>query len=164
MLAATDGSNAHRGAIWSLGLLVTAAAQLRSERNAARIAAAAAALARLPDRFSQPRPQSNGERARLQIRRGRCSRRGAGGLSRMRSASACRPSAQRVTEACLKTVARLDALMAIMASLDDTCLLHRGGPAALRAAKRGALAVLRAGGTAVAGRHRASASAALPSL
>src|SRR5271155_5346029 len=42
MLAATDGSNAHRGAIWALGLLVTAAAQHRSERNAARIAAAAA--------------------------------------------------------------------------------------------------------------------------
>ena len=45
--------------------------------------------------------------------------------------------------------ARLDALMAIMASLDDTCLLHRGGPAALDAAKRGARAVLAAGGTAV---------------
>ena len=54
MLAATDGSNAHRGAIWALGLLVAAAAQRRSERNAARIAAAAAALARLPDRFAHP--------------------------------------------------------------------------------------------------------------
>ena len=34
MMAATDGSNAHRGAIWALGLLVAAAAQL-SDRNAA---------------------------------------------------------------------------------------------------------------------------------
>src|SRR5277367_137789 len=40
MLAATDGSNAHRGAIWALGLLVTAAALRRRERNAARIATA----------------------------------------------------------------------------------------------------------------------------
>ena len=62
MMEATDGSNAHRGAIWSLGLLVAAAAQL-SDRNAASIAAAAAALARLPDRFA-PRPLSHGERAR----------------------------------------------------------------------------------------------------
>jgi triphosphoribosyl-dephospho-CoA synthase len=38
--------------------------------------------------------------------------------------------------------------MAIMASLDDTCLLHRGGVAALQVAKRGARAVLAAGGTA----------------
>jgi triphosphoribosyl-dephospho-CoA synthase len=44
--------------------------------------------------------------------------------------------------------ARLDALMAIMASLDDTCLLHRGGLAALAAAQAGAKAVLAAGGTA----------------
>src|SRR5271154_1358642 len=63
MLAVTDGSNAHRGAIWALGLLVTAAAQRRSERNAARLAAVAAALARLPDRFAPPSPLSNGERA-----------------------------------------------------------------------------------------------------
>ena len=63
MMAATDGSNAHRGAIWAIGLLVAAAAQRRVNRNAASIAAAAAALARLPDQFAL-RPLSNGERAR----------------------------------------------------------------------------------------------------
>ena len=45
MLAATDGSNAHRGAIWALGLLVAAAARRRPARNAARITATAARLA-----------------------------------------------------------------------------------------------------------------------
>jgi triphosphoribosyl-dephospho-CoA synthase len=147
MLAVTHGSNAHRGAIWALGLLVTGAAQLRSERNAARIAAAAAVLARLPDRFARPRPQSNGERARLQF----------GAAGARGEAQAAFPHAIRVGLPALRAArdrgvpedcARLDALMAIMASLDDTCLLHRGGPAALRAAKLGALAVLRAGGTA----------------
>src|SRR6202050_5016888 len=39
MLIATDGSNAHRGAIWALGLLIAAAAGRRSMRNAAGIAA-----------------------------------------------------------------------------------------------------------------------------
>lgn len=148
MLAATGGSNAHRGAIWALGLLVTAAAQRRSERNADRIAVAAATLARLPDRFARPDLLSNGELARLQF--GAAGARGeaqAGfphairhGLPTLRAARA-----QGAPEDC----ARLDALMAIMASLDDTCLLHRGGVAALAAAKVGAQAVLAAGGTAM---------------
>src|SRR3984957_15022457 len=147
MLAATDGSNAHRGAIWALGLLVAAAAQRRSERNAARIAAAAAALARLPDQFA-PRPLSNGEQVRL--RYGATGARGEAqaafpnvigvGLPALRAARD-----RGVPEDC----AQLDALMAIMASLDDTCLLHRGGPAALQGARAGARAVLAADGTAV---------------
>jgi triphosphoribosyl-dephospho-CoA synthase len=146
MLVATDGSNAHRGAIWALGLLVAAAAQRRSERNAARIAAVAAAIARLPDKFA-PSPLSNGARARLRF--GATGARGeaqAGfphaveiGLPTLRAARG-----RGVPEDC----ARLDALMAIMASLDDTCLLHRGGLAALEMAKSGAEAVLAAGGTA----------------
>jgi triphosphoribosyl-dephospho-CoA synthase len=146
MLAATDGSNAHRGAIWTLGLLVAAAAQRRSESHPASIAATAAALARLPDRFA-PRPLSNGERARWRF--GATGARGeaqAGfphailvGLPTLRAARG-----RGVLEDC----ARLDALMAIMASLDDTCLLHRGGRAALQAAKAGAWAVLAEGGTA----------------
>jgi triphosphoribosyl-dephospho-CoA synthase len=42
-----------------------------------------------------------------------------------------------------------------MAELDDTCLLYRGGESALRAAKNGATAVIRAGGAgSLAGRER----------
>jgi triphosphoribosyl-dephospho-CoA synthase len=146
MMAATDGSNAHRGAIWALGLLVAAAAQRRSESHPASIAATAAALARLPDRFA-PHPLSNGEHARLRF--GATGARGeaqAGfphaifiGLPTLRAARG-----RGVLEDC----ARLDALMAIMASLNDTCLLHRGGRAALQAAKVGAWDVLAEGGTA----------------
>jgi triphosphoribosyl-dephospho-CoA synthase len=44
--------------------------------------------------------------------------------------------------------ARLDALIAIIATLADTCLLHRGGEAALAAAQQGASRVLAAGGCA----------------
>jgi triphosphoribosyl-dephospho-CoA synthase len=150
MMAAIAGSNAHRGAIWSLGLLVAAAAQL-SDRNAASITAEAAALARLPDRFA-PRQLSHGERARLRF-----------GVAGARGeAQAAFPHAIRVGLPTLRAArdrgvpedcARLDALMAIMASLDDTCLLHRGGLAALEAAKAGARAVLAAGGTAAPAGH-----------
>jgi triphosphoribosyl-dephospho-CoA synthase len=146
MLAATDRSNAHRGAIWALGLLVAAAAQRPSKRNAAGIAAAAAALARLPDRFA-PSPLSNGERVRLRF----------GATGARGEAQAAFPHALGVGLPTLRAArdrgapedcARLDALMAIVASLDDTCLLHRGGVAALETAKAGARAVLAAGGTA----------------
>ena len=47
-----------------------------------------------------------------------------------------------------ETLARLDALLAIMTRLDDTCLLHRGGLAALDRAQTGAASILDAGGTA----------------
>lgn len=159
MLAATGGSNAHRGAIWALGLLTAAAARCRSIRDPARLGEAAAALARLPDTGladDRPadRPLSHGDRARLKY----------GAAGARGEAQAAFPHATRVGLPALRAArergvsedrARLDALMAIMAELDDTCLLHRGGRAALDAAKAGARAVLRAGGTGTpAGRQR----------
>jgi triphosphoribosyl-dephospho-CoA synthase len=146
MLEAAGGSNAHRGAIWALGLLV-AAARLPAEKKPAAIAAAAGALARLPDPLAPPRPPSHGERARLHF----------GAAGARGEAQAAFPHVIRVGLPALRAArsrgvpeerARLDALLALMASLDDTCLLHRGGLAALRAAQRGARAVLAAGGTA----------------
>jgi triphosphoribosyl-dephospho-CoA synthase len=152
MLVATGGSNAHRGAIWALGLLVAAAARPGSRLTAARLVAAAAALARLPDiGFADCLPSvgrsSHGEQANS--RYGTSGARGeaqAGfpsavqaGLPMLRAARASGASEER---------ARLDALMAIVARLDDTCLLHRGGRIALAVAKAGAKNVLESGGTA----------------
>lgn len=153
MLLATGGSNAHRGAIWVLGLLVGAAALEGAEPTAARIVAIAAGLARMPDRFAPDVP-SNGSRA--------CRRFGVAGARG--EAMAGFP---HVVEIGLPTLAaarrrgveessaRLDALMAIMSSLEDTCLLHRGGWAAMRAAQRGARRVLSFGGSASALGRRA---------
>ena len=62
MLQATNGSNAHKGAIWILGLLVTAASRA-IDLNPAAIAQDAAFLARLPDR-AQPQLLSHGEMVR----------------------------------------------------------------------------------------------------
>jgi triphosphoribosyl-dephospho-CoA synthase len=51
-------------------------------------------------------------------------------------------------------LARLDALVALIANVDDTCLLYRGGRAALRDAQARARAVLADGGsTSVAGQR-----------
>jgi len=148
MLAATGGSNAHRGAIWVLGLLVAGTMMSGEGATAAEVAATAARIARLPDRFAPEFP-SNGSRV--------CERYGVPGARGEARAgfphvievglpALQRARKQRITE----THAQLDALMAIMAHLPDTCLLHRGGLAALHAAQAGARAVICAGGTSTA--------------
>jgi triphosphoribosyl-dephospho-CoA synthase len=143
MYQATQGSNAHKGAIWILGLLVAAAIRVPSQ-NAQEITAVAGAIARLPDR-AQPKLITHGDMVR--------NRYGAGG-ARMEASSNfphvlnCglpvlrdRRVRKFPEEAC-----RLDALLSLMAKLDDTCVLYRGGMEALRVVKSDARAVLDAGG------------------
>ena len=143
MLRATGGSNAHRGAIWSLGLLVTGAAMARGV-HANRIAMSAARIARFPNRVLAGSP-SNGQRA--------CARygvTGARGEAQSAFPHVVEVGLPKLREGRLSGLceadARLDALMAIMATLADTCLLHRGGEEALLAAQQGAARVLAAGG------------------
>jgi triphosphoribosyl-dephospho-CoA synthase len=158
MLAATRGSNAHRGAIWVLGLLVAARAiqgeaSPHGKAGPRETASLAARIAALPDRYA-PALDSHG--ALVCRRYGVRGARGeavAGfphvvdvGLPAMWAARA---------KGADETCARLDALVAIMATLDDTCLLHRGGLPALEAAQRGARDTLMAGGSSSAAGRRA---------
>jgi triphosphoribosyl-dephospho-CoA synthase len=154
MMEATGGINTHRGAIWALGLLVTAAAMDRSDHRSARVASRAGALARLPDRFAPAATGHKGERA--------CREHGVGGAK-----AQARAGFPQVTAAALPTLrasrargdredaARLNALLAIIAVLDDTCVLSRGGPAALATVRQGATQVLAAGGAGSADGRRA---------
>lgn len=153
MLAATGGSNAHRGAIWVLGLLVAGRMMCGTGATATEVAAVAARIARLPDRFA-PEAPSNGSRV--------CERYGVPGARGEAQAGFPHvveiglPALQRAREQQVtETHAQLDALMAIMAQLPDTCLLHRGGRAALEAAQAGARAVIQAGGTSTVAGWRA---------
>jgi len=144
MLLKTGGANSHRGAIWSLGLLVSAAAMGGSSPDA--VACKARQLAGLHD-WSAPKQQSNGSRV-IQLYRVPGARGEAqAGFPHVLTIGL--PILHRSRqEGSSETQARLGALLAIMASLDDTCLLHRGGWAALNTARTGAAAVLAAGGTA----------------
>lgn len=151
MLAATGGVNTHRGALWAIGLLAAGAAVSRSVRSAT---AFAAALAAIPDIGAPVGVSlSHGQRAGRVYGVG-----GAAGEARAGFPHVTRHGLPTL-RACLRRtgdpdVAALDALLAIMAELDDTCVLHRGGHAGLQFVKRRAAQVLHAGGCAEPGGRR----------
>ena len=143
MLQATNGSNAHKGAIWILGLLVTAASR-GIDLNPAEIAQDAAFLARLPDR-AQPQLLSHGEMVRA--RYGATGARGEAfaGFPHVLHVGLPTLRAER-NRARTETNSRLWALLNIMARLEDTCVLYRGGAEGLAIVRKGASDALLAGG------------------
>ena len=157
MLAATGGVNTHRGALYSLGFLVAGAAYAGAVAPA-EVAWAAGDLARRPD-IAACRHRSHGDLVRDQYPGVGAGVHAATGfpvtsgtaLPALRAARRQGASEQGAGE----QAARLDCLLAVMAVLDDTCVLYRGGAEGLGLIRRGAAAVLAAGGTASpAGRRR----------
>lgn len=153
MLATTAGVNTHRGAIWALGLLVTACALEPESSAAGPIALRAARLALIDDRYA-PRPLSHG--AQVAQRYGA---RGAREEAQLGFPSVLQRALPQLKRSRAlghgEQNARLDALLAIMTSLADTCVLYRAGEHGLQTMQLGAQAVLDAGGSAsLAGRRR----------
>ncbi|VVN12198.1 MULTISPECIES: triphosphoribosyl-dephospho-CoA synthase [Pseudomonas] len=152
MLDTTGGVNTHRGAIWALGLLVAAVALEPQSCSANSVALRAARLALLDDRFA-PRPLSHGAQV--------AQRYGARG-AREEAQLGFPAVTQRALPQLLRSRAaghgeqnaRLDALLAIMTSLADTCVLYRAGEEGLNTMQLGARAVLDAGGSASLGGRR----------
>jgi triphosphoribosyl-dephospho-CoA synthase len=148
MMAATGGVNTHRGAIWALGLLVTAAACLDGAApDAEAIARRAGALARIDDPDAPAQTGNKGERA--------CREHGVSGARGQARAGFPAVVAHALPMLRLSRArgdgepqARVNALLAVMAGLDDTCLLARGGRRALEATQAGARRVLALGGIA----------------
>jgi triphosphoribosyl-dephospho-CoA synthase len=146
MRKATSGSNAHKGAIWVLGLLTSAAAmQDHDGAPASTIAGTAKKIASFQDRAT-PRLVSHGDL--VAKRYGVAGARGEalGGFLHVVDIGLPILHSRRASGA-TETVARLDALLGIVSCLDDTCLLYRGGEEALVTAKAGAAAVESAGGS-----------------
>ncbi|ANJ58858.1 triphosphoribosyl-dephospho-CoA synthase MdcB [Pseudomonas silesiensis] len=153
MLATTHGVNTHRGAIWALGLLVTAAALEPESTAPGAIALRAARLALLDDRYA-PHPLSHG--AQVAQRYGARGAREEAQLGFPAVIQRALPQLKHSRAAGHgEQNARLDALLAIMSSLADTCVLYRAGETGLQTMQLGAQAVLEAGGSAsLAGRRR----------
>jgi triphosphoribosyl-dephospho-CoA synthase len=146
MLAATSGVNTHRGAIFGLGLLCAAAGAQVSGRTSLSLGAA---VSRLWGNSILNDPlvlHSNGARvlrrfgaggARIEAALGFPSVYGIG-LSALRMAGRNAPGDAEA--------ARVEACFALIAALEDTNLLHRGGLRGLRFARRAARAFLDEGG------------------
>lgn len=144
MMQATGGVNTHRGAIWALGLLVSAAAMCGGRGSPAQITYMAARLAQLPD-DAAPKLFSNGQRASSRYRLPGAREEAQQGFPHVMNLALPQLWQSRQQGADSNT-ARLDALMAIMTSLSDTCVLSRAGLPGLEAMQQGARAVLAAGG------------------
>jgi triphosphoribosyl-dephospho-CoA synthase len=137
MLAATGGVNTHRGAIFGLGLLCAAAALCDGGESLGMI------VARRWGRDILEGPallRSHGEMAR---------RRYAAGGARCEAARGF-PSVYGIGLPALRSAegdaARVQACFALIAAVEDTNLLHRGGSDGLRFAQRAAQAFLDDGG------------------
>jgi len=191
MLRATNGSNTHKGAIWTLGLLAAAAAGrdelpttpaaagLRRDqgplirgrdaaaqfnfdpitiaRTASQIASFDVPDESAPNAPAEPRQTPNAKRRtpNAPLSHGQIIAQKFGVPGARGEAIAGFPHIIEVGLPMLRarrsahapeSIARLDALLAIMARLTDTCLLYRGGRTALEAAQQGAAAVITASG------------------
>jgi triphosphoribosyl-dephospho-CoA synthase len=149
MLAATGGINTHRGAIFCLGLLCASAGSLRTRGAPAH----AAALQR--ELIAGWGPALSERALRTSSAHGALAARRFGLRSAGAEAALGFPVLFETTLPALLAArqhgatprqARLQALFATMAVLDDTNLAHRGGLAGLRHAQRAARGFLAAGG------------------
>jgi triphosphoribosyl-dephospho-CoA synthase len=144
MLQVTNGVNTHRGAIWAIGLLIAGAAIRGEGATAEQIANTAGHIARFPDR-NAPKKDTNGLRAMRMY-----GIQGARGEAMNGFPHVIRIGLTVLQEMRVRYVkdemAKLNALLAIMASLEDSCLLHRGGLGALIMTQQGAQRVLELGG------------------
>ena len=147
MLRVTSGVNTHRGAIWTLGLLCAGAAMLGGKRQSAeKISAQAARIARLPDSYTS-NIHTHGQQAHCKYGARGAREEAEGGFRHIVEIGLPMLRKSR-RPGVAEGQARLNALVAIIAELGDTCLLHRGGLPALTLAKRGARKILDLGGVA----------------
>ncbi|WP_321896024.1 triphosphoribosyl-dephospho-CoA synthase MdcB [Burkholderia cepacia] len=149
MLAATGGVNTHRGAIFGLGLLCAAAGRRATPGAVPGGTTLGAFVSRRwgVDILGGPRlPDSHGERASRRYGVGGARREAADGFTTVYAVGL--PALRRARRDLPgdPEAARVDACFALIAALDDTNLLHRGGQDGLEFAQAIARAFVARGG------------------
>lgn len=159
MMRATSGINAHRGAIFSLGLICAAAGAIGDAPGSAEARADVVrslwgdAIADAP-----ASPVSHGGRAARRYGVGGASAEAAAGFPTIRSVGLPALRHGRTVAPDETEAARVQCFFALLAVVDDTNLLHRGGADGLADARAAAADFLAAGGVAAPGwRNRAVA-------
>lgn len=145
MMEETQGVNTHRGAIWALGLLATAAGQLELGFSAEELCQQAGRLAQLPDQYA-PVGFSKGLHATHRYKINGAREEAQNGFLSITECALpeLRRSRQRGDS---EDAAQLNALLALMARLSDTCVLSRSGLQGLELMQQGAKEILAIGGT-----------------
>jgi triphosphoribosyl-dephospho-CoA synthase len=146
MLAATGGVNAHRGAIFSLGLICAACGDSGEAMSAEARARQVGDLWGHEIVRAPPSPVSHGGKAVRRYGVGGAGAEAAAGFPSVRDLGL--PALRRGRQSAPgdEQAARVECLFALMAELDDTNLLHRGGPEGLRFAQGRARDFLAEGG------------------
>ena len=129
MLAKTGGVNTHRGAVYAFGLILAAMGSRLARGGDVFAGAAALAESGLP-----PAAGSHGQRARQRY--------GASGARG--EALAGFPHARHAWAALARPGGRDAALLTLLAEVEDTNLLHRGGPEGLALVQSRARSILAA--------------------
>ncbi|WP_050183964.1 triphosphoribosyl-dephospho-CoA synthase [Domibacillus robiginosus] len=143
MLETTGGINTHKGAIWAVGLIVSAAAIGKGSYSIEEMVSLAGETARYPDR-NCPITATNGRR--VSEKYGVSGARGEAQQGFPHIINVSLPTLKKSRAVGLpESSALLNTLLALIAQLNDTCILHRGGPEALEFAKKQAAAALAAG-------------------
>ena len=155
MLAATGGINTHRGAIFGLGLLCAAAGLAWSDRRDAWRAASLGEIVRTrwgPSILHGPIPlRSHGTQAWLRFGMGGARAQAASGFPHVLEVALPTLRLARRSTPGDAEAARVQTFFALLAVLDDTNLVHRGGAEGLRFARQAALGFLGEGGVAQPG-------------
>lgn len=157
MLQTTGGVNTHRGAIWALGLMVTAAALeslTRKSFSAIELCELAGKIAQFEDRFiPQQALISHGQQVQKTLGISGAKFQAQQGFPAIIHFGLPTLYKSRLAQG-NEITARVDALLAMMTTLNDTCVLYRAGAAGLKRMQQGAQRVLDLGGySTVAGQH-----------
>ncbi|PWW28340.1 triphosphoribosyl-dephospho-CoA synthase [Cytobacillus oceanisediminis] len=148
MFKATGGVNTHKGAIWALGLLVSSAAMDLGKSGIEEIAIQAGSLALFTDR-NLPAVKTNGSFVKARFGVNGAKGEAEQGFPHVRHFGL--PILYESRKRCMnENLCRLNVLIALMAELNDTCILHRGGAKALSSTKKRAKEILKAGGVSTA--------------
>jgi triphosphoribosyl-dephospho-CoA synthase len=150
MLGATRGVNTHRGAIFTLGLLAAAAGRLRAERREPTDARLRNVVGTWRTHLTVcgldgARAASHGRVVAL--RYGAAGARGEAAAEFPGVFDVALPALRRaLARGASAQAAQIEALFALLACVDDTNVLYRGGPQALDALRAQARAFIAAGG------------------
>lgn len=146
MMTVTNNVNTHRGATWALGLLATSAGILGENATSNDLCVVAGRIACLPDQFVK-QTWSKGLKATRQYQINGAREQAQNGFPAIVDIAlpAFNTSRQRGDS---EPLAQLNALVALMAELTDTCVLSRSGMKGLKLMQQGANDIILAGGAA----------------